>query len=47
MVNIHRAARSTVVENWDKNLVLPWHPGAAKWFNEHGASIPDDMIKGG
>lgn len=47
MVSIHRAARSTVVENWDKNQVLPWHPGAAKWFNENGANIPADMIKGG
>jgi TRAP transporter TAXI family solute receptor len=32
MVNIHRAARSTLPENWDKNGVLMWHPGAAKWF---------------
>jgi hypothetical protein len=47
MVNIHRAAQSTVVENWDKNQVLMWHPGAAEWFNENGASIPDDMIYGG
>ena len=47
MVNIHRAARSTTVDNWDKNQVLPWHPGAAEWFNENGASIPDDMIHGG
>tara|TARA_R100000963_G_C4636009_1_gene100116 strand:+ start:1 stop:720 length:720 start_codon:yes stop_codon:yes gene_type:complete len=46
MVNIHKAARSTVVENWDKNTFLPWHPGAAKWFNENGASIPKDMIHG-
>ncbi|MDG4719727.1 MULTISPECIES: TAXI family TRAP transporter solute-binding subunit [Thalassospira] len=44
MVSIHRAARSTVPENWDKNKVMKWHPGAAKWFNEHGASIPADMI---
>ncbi|WP_349368091.1 TAXI family TRAP transporter solute-binding subunit [Salinarimonas sp.] len=47
MVNIHRAARSTTVDNWDKNNVLPWHPGAAEWFNENGASISDDMIHGG
>jgi len=47
MVNIHRAARSTVPENWDKNQVLMWHPGAAEWFNENGASIPADMIYGG
>lgn len=46
MVNIHRAAKSTVPANWDKNKVMDWHPGAARWFNENGASIPDDMIYG-
>jgi len=47
MVNIHRAARSTVPENWDKNGVMMWHPGAARWFKENaGADIPDDMIHG-
>ncbi|NNF72512.1 MAG: TAXI family TRAP transporter solute-binding subunit [Rhodobacteraceae bacterium] len=47
MVNIHRAARSTLPENWDKNGVLMWHPGAAKWFKENaGADIPDNMIHG-
>ena len=47
MQGIHRSAATTVVENWDKNNVLPWHPGAARWFNENGASIPQDMIHGG
>lgn len=48
MVNIHKAARSTVPANWDKNPgVLKWHPGAAKWFNENGASIDAAMIHGG
>ncbi|WBU57394.1 TAXI family TRAP transporter solute-binding subunit [Paracoccus sediminicola] len=48
MVNIHRAAETTVPENWDKNTVLPWHPGAAKWFQENaGAEIAEDMIYGG
>ena len=47
MVAIHRAARSTVPANWDKNQVMRWHPGAAKWFNENGASIAADMIHGG
>ncbi|MEM9638047.1 MAG: TAXI family TRAP transporter solute-binding subunit [Pseudomonadota bacterium] len=49
MMNIHRAARSTVPENWDKNDgVIAWHPGAARWFNENaGASIPADQIHGG
>lgn len=47
MMNIHRAARSTLPENWDKNTVMNWHPGAARWFEENaGADIPDDMIHG-
>ena len=49
MVNIHRAARSTLPENWTKNAgVLPWHPGAAEWFIENaGAEIAADEIFGG
>ena len=48
MMGIHKAARSTLPENWDKNGVLKWHPGAAKWFSENaGADIPADMIHGG
>ncbi|WP_427854478.1 TAXI family TRAP transporter solute-binding subunit [Gymnodinialimonas phycosphaerae] len=48
MVAIHGAARSTLPENWDKNNVLMWHPGAARWFMENaGADIPADMIHGG
>lgn len=47
MVSIHKAARSTLPENWDKNGVLKWHPGAAKWFKENaGADIPADQIFG-
>ncbi len=47
MVNIHKAARSTLPEHWNKNKVLMWHPGAAKWFKENaGADIPDSMIHG-
>ncbi|MCR9073467.1 MAG: TAXI family TRAP transporter solute-binding subunit [Alphaproteobacteria bacterium] len=47
MVGIHKAARSTIVANWDKNTFMPWHPGAARWFNENGASIPASLIHGG
>lgn len=47
MMGVHKAARETLVENWDKNQVLKWHPGAAKWMNENGASIPADMVFGG
>ena len=47
MVTIHKAATETIPANWDKNKVLKWHPGAARWFNENGASIPAEMIHGG
>lgn len=47
MMGVHKAAGETLVENWDKNQVLKWHPGAAKWMNENGASISDDMIHDG
>jgi TRAP transporter TAXI family solute receptor len=48
MVATHKAARSTLPEFWDRNQVMKWHPGAAKWFEENaGADIPDDMVFGG
>ena len=45
MVSIHKAARHSIPENYTKNNVLPWHPGAARWFNENGYTIPADQIK--
>jgi len=48
MVNTHRAARSTLPEFWDRNTVMMWHPGAARWYTENvGADIPAEMIHGG
>lgn len=47
MVGIHKAATATVPANWDKNTFMPWHPGAARWFNENGAKIPASLIHGG
>ncbi|WP_300585201.1 TAXI family TRAP transporter solute-binding subunit [Marivita sp.] len=48
MVNTHRAATSTLPEFWDRNTVMKWHPGAARWFAENaGANIAADMIHGG
>lgn len=48
MVTAHGAARSTLPEFWDRNEVMMWHPGAARWFTENaGAEIPADMIHGG
>lgn len=45
MVSIHQAAMTSIPENLDKNSVLPWHPGAARWFAENGHSIDPALIK--
>lgn len=45
MVSIHNAARSSVPANYDKNSFIPFHPGAARWFNENGYSIDASLIK--
>ncbi|EAR10022.1 TAXI family TRAP transporter solute-binding subunit [Reinekea blandensis] len=45
MVSIHNSARSSVPANFNKNTVIPWHPGAAKWFNENGYTIDSSQIK--
>ncbi|MDZ7823117.1 MAG: TAXI family TRAP transporter solute-binding subunit [Ahrensia sp.] len=47
LMTVHKSAASALVENWDKNKVMKWHAGAAKWMNENGASISADMIYGG
>lgn len=44
MMSIHKAARTTLPQNADKNTFIPWHPGAAKWFRENGQTIPDDLV---
>ena len=47
MKGVHKAAASPLPENWEKNTVLKWHPGAAAWFKENAdADISDDMIYG-
>jgi uncharacterized protein len=46
MMTIHQSAAETLPENVDKNGVLPWHPGAARYFEEAGQDIPDDMVYG-
>ncbi len=43
MMQIHGAARETLPENYVHNTVLPWHPGAVRWFEENGYDIPDDL----
>lgn len=43
MVQIHAAAKGTLVENWDKNTFLPYHRGAVRYFREKGINIPANL----
>ena len=43
MVQIHAAASETLAENWDKNTFMPFHPGAVRYFEEIGITIPDNL----
>lgn len=43
MVQNHAAAKETLAENVLKNTVIPFHPGAVKWFEENGYEIPADQ----
>ncbi|MEM1130369.1 MAG: TAXI family TRAP transporter solute-binding subunit [Pseudomonadota bacterium] len=43
MIEIHKAAVETLPENADKNSIIPWHPGAVRWFEENGIEIPDGL----
>jgi len=43
MVQIHSAASETLFENWDKNTFMPFHPGALRYLEEAGASVPDAL----
>lgn len=45
MVSIHNSARSSIPANYDKNTFIPFHPGAARWFNENGYTIDASLIK--
>ncbi|MBR9891983.1 TAXI family TRAP transporter solute-binding subunit [bacterium] len=43
MVTNHAAAKETLPENVLKNQVIPFHPGAVKWFEENGFEIPAEL----
>ncbi|MDN6180738.1 MAG: TAXI family TRAP transporter solute-binding subunit [Halomonas subglaciescola] len=44
MRSIHRSAETTIPENISHNTVLPFHPGAARWYEENGYEIDPDLI---
>jgi uncharacterized protein len=43
MQQIHSSAIETLAENWDKNNFLPFHPGAVRYYEEIGITIPDNL----
>ena len=43
MLEIHKASKETLPENFDKNGVIPWHPGAVRWFKENGFEIDPEL----
>jgi len=45
MLTVHASATESIPGNYGKNNVLPFHPGAARWFNENGFPIPASLIK--
>ncbi len=40
MMRIHAAAKTTLIENWENNGFLPFHPGAVRYYEEQGITIP-------
>jgi len=40
LVKAHASAKETLIENWNKNAFLPFHPGAVRYYKEKGITIP-------
>ena len=43
MMEIHRAARETLPENYVHNSFLPFHAGAVLYLEDRGFDVPDDL----
>lgn len=43
MLQIHATASETIAENTDKNTFLPYHPGAKRYFEEIGVTLPEGL----
>ncbi|MSO65517.1 MAG: TAXI family TRAP transporter solute-binding subunit [Alphaproteobacteria bacterium] len=43
MVKGHAASVETIAANWNRNAFLPFHPGAVKYFQEKGITIPQNL----
>lgn len=40
----HAASVETLLENWNRNTFLPFHPGAIRYFKEKGINVPKNLI---
>jgi TRAP transporter TAXI family solute receptor len=44
LARAHPAAKETVLENWQRNTVIPFHPGALRYLKERGISVPSSLL---
>jgi TRAP transporter TAXI family solute receptor len=44
MVKGHASAKETLLENWNRNTFLPFHPGAVRYYKEKGINIPANLV---
>tara|TARA_R110002124_G_scaffold20782_3_gene80941 strand:+ start:3008 stop:3994 length:987 start_codon:yes stop_codon:yes gene_type:complete len=43
MQQIHASAVETLAENWETNNFMPFHPGAVRYYEEIGITIPAEL----
>jgi TRAP transporter TAXI family solute receptor len=44
MVKGHAAAKETVLQNWNRNTFLPFHPGTIRYLREKGIKVPKNLL---
>jgi hypothetical protein len=44
LTRAHPAAKETLLENWKRNTVIPFHPGALRYLKEKGISVPSQLV---
>ena len=42
-MQIHAAAKATLLQNWVNNSFLTFHPGAVRYLEEKGIAVPDNL----